>query len=211
MRTAVGILLLALQTHGASANCFNINPRSELPLAAVNDPPNHACQPKMSHGYPIPDRSCSPGAINPSVTLAILRTASQPPATGFRTVCVRDKATTAREKEKTYAWYGLPHPVNNHGATQTCELDHIISIELGGADTIDNIWPQCGPSGVSLQQRYFKQKDLVEDYLAAQVRSGLITLKAAQVGIATDWTKYLAVARSKVRFASARGIRGSTM
>jgi hypothetical protein len=192
----VGALAPAL----ASANCFTINPRSEAPLAAVSLPPVHACQFIMSNGYPIPDRSCSPGAINPSVTLAILKTAKEPPATGFRTSCVRDKSTTAHAKAATYDWYGLPHPANNHGATQTCELDHIVSLELGGADTLDNIWPQCGPPGVTLRQRYFKQKDLVEDYLAAQVRSGLMTLKAAQIGIATDWTQYLAVARTRVRY-----------
>jgi len=49
-------------------------------------------------------------------------------------------------------------------------LDHLISLELGGADTLDNIWPQCGPSGVALPQRFFKEKDTVENFLAMQVR-----------------------------------------
>ena len=48
--------------------------------------------------------------------------------------------------------------------------------------------------GVALNDRYFKQKDLVENYVAAQVRAGAMTLIAAQIGIATDWTKYLAAA-----------------
>lgn len=68
----------------------------------------------------------------------------------------------------------------NTGRTQTCELDHLISIELGGADTLDNIWPQCGPRGVVLPKRFFKQKDDVENYLAAQVRAGAIRLEDAQ-------------------------------
>ena len=54
-----------------------------------------------------------------------------------------------------------------------------------------NIWPECGSDAVSLNQRFFKRKDHVENYLAAEVRSGRMTLQAAQRGIASDWTKYL--------------------
>jgi hypothetical protein len=78
---------------------------------------------------------------------------------------------------------------------QTCELDHLISLELGGADTLDNIWPQCGPPGRVLRERFFKQKDIVENYLAKQVRDGVMDLNQAQQGIATDWTQYIDDAR----------------
>jgi hypothetical protein len=70
-------------------------------------------------------------------------------------------------------------------------LDHLVSLELGGADTLDNIWPQCGPPGVKLAKRYFKIKDGVENYLAAKVKAGGISLKDAQRGIATEWTQYI--------------------
>jgi hypothetical protein len=70
-------------------------------------------------------------------------------------------------------------------------LYHLIPLELGGADTLDNVWPQCGPSGVALPQRFFKEKDAVENYLAMQVRQGRMDLGAAQKGIATDWTQFL--------------------
>jgi hypothetical protein len=66
-------------------------------------------------------------------------------------------------------------------------LDHLISLELGGADTLDNAWPQCGPSGVALPQRFFKEKDTVENFLAMQVREGRMDLSEAQKGIATDY------------------------
>jgi 5-methylcytosine-specific restriction endonuclease McrA len=181
----------------ASANCFTIDPKAAKPLAAEALPPTHACHARMSHGFPIPDPTCSPGATNPTITVQILRTATQPPTTGFRTSCLRDKGTSAHAKAATYDWYGVLHPARNTGANQTCELDHIISLELGGADTLDNIWPECGPPGVALNDRYFKQKDLVENYLADQVRTGAMTLEAAQIGIATDWTKYRAAARAK--------------
>jgi hypothetical protein len=108
---------------------------------------------------------------------------------------LRDAATKEVEKAATYDWYGLQHPSNNSGESQICELDHLISLELGGADTLDNIWPQCGPSGVALPQRFFKEKDTVENFLAKQVREGRMDLIDAQRGIATDWTQFLDEAR----------------
>ena len=63
------------------------------------------------------------------------------------------------------------------------------------ADTLDNIWPQCGPSDVALPQRFFKEKDTVENFLTMQVRAGRMDLIGAQRGIATDWTQFLDEAR----------------
>ncbi len=51
-------------------------------------------------------------------------------------------------------------------------------LEMGGADTIENIWPQCGPVGGTLRQRYFKQKDVVENYLTARVKAGSIWISS---------------------------------
>ena len=109
----------------------------------------------------------------------------------FVTDCLRDKATTAKKKAEAYDWYGVKHPTNNVGQNMVCELDHLVSLELGGADTLDNIWPQCGPSRVELNRRYFKRKDLVEMWLGAQVKAGAISLDDAQRGIAEDWTQFL--------------------
>jgi hypothetical protein len=94
----------------------------------------------------------------------------------------------------TYGQYGIPHPTNNQGPNQVCELDHLVPLELGGADTLDNIWPQCGPNQVALAKRYFKQKDMVESYLANQVKTGRMDLGKAQAAIAADWTQFAGVA-----------------
>jgi hypothetical protein len=139
----------------------------------------------QKHGFSVPDPACTPGSINPTVKLAVLNNKS------FTTACVRDKATSAAKKKTAYAAYGLSSPKSNTGSTQTCELDHLVSIELGGADTLDNIWPQCGPPDTQLAQRYFKVKDRVENYLKVQVRAGQMTLAATQKGIAADWTQYI--------------------
>jgi hypothetical protein len=169
----------------ADCSKFNIDDTASTPLAQVTLPPTHACTTRMSNGFPLPDPGCTPGAINPTLTADILRNPD------FRTCCVRSHTTTEEQKAQTYGWYAIDHPAHNSGPTQTCELDHLVSLELGGADTLDNIWPQCGPDGVTLKERYFKQKDMVENYLAKQVREGKMDLADAQKGIASDWTQYL--------------------
>ncbi len=174
----------------AAPDCakFAIDPDASVPVQVVAAPPGHVCTPHISNGVPLPDPVCTPGAVNPTLTADILRDPD------YRTSCNRDHATTARQKARTYGWYDVQKPLHNVGQNQICELDHLVSIELGGADTLDNIWPQCGPDAVTLRERYFKQKDLVENYLAAQVKAGAIELEEAQRVIASDWTVQLPAA-----------------
>jgi hypothetical protein len=187
-----GFIVCQQPAHAADpGNCqaFKIDDTASKPLQAVSLPPSKRCTARMSNGVPLPDPSCTPGAINPTLTVDVLQNPE------FRTTCVRSQTTTEAQKADTYAWYGTPHPTQNSGVTQTCELDHLISLELGGADTLDNIWPQCGPPGVVLVERYFKQKDTVENYLAKQIKDGVMDLSQVQKGIAQDWTQYLAEAK----------------
>jgi hypothetical protein len=135
--------------------------------------------------YPVPDPRCTPGGADPTVTAETLRSPE------WRTRCLRNCASSEAEKHVTYDWYGIPRPHGNSGENQVCELDHLVPLELGGADGLGNIWPECGPNGVSLDDRDFKRKDHVENYLAEQVRQGRIPLAEAQRGIAEDWTRFL--------------------
>jgi hypothetical protein len=73
---------------------------------------------------------------------------------------------------------------------------YIIGVNIGGSDTLDNIFPQCGPDGVPLGQRFFKRKDTVENFLAWAVKTGQMDLSAAQQGIASNWVQYLGVAET---------------
>jgi len=189
---ALGHVEMARAASAAPASCdqFSLDSTASSPLQQVTLPPTQQCNVGMSHGFPIPDPACTPGAINPTLTADVLRNPE------FRTGCVRNNATTEQQKNQTYGWYSIPHPSHNTGASQTCELDHLISLELGGADTLDNIWPQCGPADAQLRARYFKEKDAVENYLAKQVKTGATDLGAAQQGIATDWTQYLDAAQA---------------
>ncbi|HEY6451133.1 MAG TPA: hypothetical protein VIX87_00890 [Steroidobacteraceae bacterium] len=183
------LCVLSIAQSAEAPSCpAGVIPGDSTPLAESTATQN--CSPKTSRGFPIPDSACTPGAVNPTVTLKVLQSGR------FKTGCERNKASNMRAKNATYGAYGITHPTGNTGKNQLCELDHLVSLELGGADTVDNIWPQCGPNDVALAQRYFKIKDGVENYLAAQVRHGQMNLAQAQRGIAHDWTQYLGAARA---------------
>jgi hypothetical protein len=181
--------VLASGQCNAKCEKFKIDDTASQPLKQVTIPPTNGCTTRTSRGFPLPDPNCTPGAINPTLTVEVLRDPD------FRTCCVRSHTTTEQQKAQTYSWYSIPHPSHNSGSTQTCELDHLISLELGGADTLDNIWPECGPPDVTLAERYFKQKDKVENFLAKQVKEGKMDLADAQKRIAEDWTQFIDEAR----------------
>jgi hypothetical protein len=63
------------------------------------------------------------------------------------------------------------------------KVDHLIPIELGGADTIDNLWPQ------SLYARPYnaQRKELLTQRLLARIAEGKMTLAQAQKEIREDW------------------------
>ncbi len=157
-------------------------------FAAWHPPAEGACFTHTHNGNVLPDPACTPGGINPSVTEATLRDRS------FSTRCDRNCATSEAEKHVAYRWYAIAQPHGNSGENQVCELDHLVPLELGGADGMGNLWPECGPDGATLNERQFKRKDLVENYLAEAVRAGRMPLAEAQRGIAEDWTRYLAAA-----------------
>lgn len=186
-------LILAGAAQPTDCTKFHIDDTASAPIVRVDIPPKHPCKVIMKHGYPIPDPTCTPGAYNPTMTAEILRDPS------FTTKCIRNNASSEAAKAGTYKWYNIPHPDKNTGPTQTCELDHLISLELGGADTLDNIWPQCGPDGVPVGQKFFKTKDAVENYLNRQVKSGAMSVDDARKGVSTDWTQYIEAAQESTK------------
>ncbi len=87
-------------------------------------------------------------------------------------------AVTDRIKLEQMTAYGLAgQPLNGY------ELDHLISLELGGAPAdVANLWPQ--PWGGDTNAH---QKDAVETHLKQEVCRGAVSLMDAQRMIATDW------------------------
>lgn len=122
------------------------------------------------HGQ-LPDPRCTPGAVDPAVTQGNLRSTICHP--GYtKTVRPSSSQTDKFKYEVSYPAYGEPH------STKT-ELDHLVSLELGGANDAANLWPEYPPTP--------NPKDKVENALHAAVCDGKVTLKAAQNAIAVNW------------------------
>src|SRR6266568_858009 len=50
--------------------------------------------------------------------------------------------TSVKLKLEVYAEYHRAQKVDSGGRLICCEVDHLIPLELGGADTKANLWPQ---------------------------------------------------------------------
>jgi hypothetical protein len=118
----------------------------------------------------LPDRQCSPGAYFSGLTRAVLC------STTFRTSSIRNVPDS--EKHQVEAGYGMVPKAYG----RTIEIDHIVSLELGGSNDISNLFPEPGSGPAS-----YHVKDKLENKLHALVCSGSMTLRAAQVGISTNW------------------------
>jgi hypothetical protein len=123
-----------------------------------------------------PDPVLTPGLADPHVTQENIRT----------TICLhgytaRMRHVTAAMKRKVIKAYAAKYA---GWPARDIEVDHLISLELGGANDPANLWPEtyAGPLGARV-------KDQAEDYLHRQVCSGRMTLRAAQEAISGDWVK----------------------
>jgi hypothetical protein len=118
----------------------------------------------------LPDSSCTPGTV--------FRTAmkTQICRSGYSRG-VRNVSSTT--KGRVYASYG----VRSHQPGEY-EVDHLIPLELGGSNSVKNLWPE--PSAQT-ESRGFHQKDALENVLHARVCDGRTTLKKARRAIGRNW------------------------
>ena len=104
-----------------------------------------------------------------------------------------ERHVTAQMKAAAYAQYGTApgkgvcalktHTgTNGQPVTEGCEVDHLISRDLGGADTLENLWPQP-----YTQHPGAHEKDWLETELNKEVCAGKTPLQDAQNEIKTDW------------------------
>ena len=120
---------------------------------------------------PRPDPTCTPGAYDPSVTQANIATTIC--RSGYTDTVRPSVSETDKAKKTLYKDYGIPS-----GAIS--ELDHLVSLELGGSNDVANLWPEVG--------KVPNPKDSVENDLHKAVCSGKVKLVAAQQAIAANWT-----------------------
>lgn len=133
--------------------------------------------PVLAGEHDLPDPRLTPGAIAPGVTAS--------------DICQPGYATSARHlaaavKRHVFEAYGLS---GNHagycGGDEGCEVDHLISLELGGANDMANLWPE--PYDGTPWNAHVK--DRLENKLHCLVCDGAITLEAAQMVIRTNWVE----------------------
>lgn len=132
----------------------------------------YSIQTKTSHCIvsALPDSACSPGAIL---------------TTDIKTICTVGYTKTVRDvsvatKKKVFQEYDIPYTQHSN-----YEVDHIISLEIGGSNDISNLFPES-----YLTKNGARVKDVFENYLHKQVCSDLMTIIEAQKEISTDWLAY---------------------
>ena len=101
-------------------------------------------------------------------------------------LCMPGYSSTVRNvstatKKQVYAEYGLNYPQ----PTGSYEVDHFISLELGGSNDITNLWPEPASPTPG-----FHQKDQFENFEHEQICKGIITVQEAQRRMVTDWYYY---------------------
>lgn len=146
---------------------------SPPPSATPPAPSRSSSQPAPSvsnEGGPLilPDPQLTPGA-----TLAV---SSDDLCVPGYTKLVRN--VPVEVKRQVYAEYGI----TDHQPGEY-EVDHLISLELGGSNSIKNVWPES----YETQPWNAHVKDDLENELHRLVCSGALDLKTAQHDIAADW------------------------
>lgn len=120
-----------------------------------------------------PDRQCSPGAYYSKLTKRVIC------APSFRTGPIRNVPNS--EKHAVEQEYGLA--AKPYGST--LEIDHIVSLELGGSNDIANLFPE--KATLPRHAPGFRIKDKLENKVHDLVCAGQIGLRSAQKQIAANW------------------------
>jgi hypothetical protein len=120
---------------------------------------------------PLPDAGCTPGTRYRLVDK--------------QRVCTPGYAGSVRNvprsrKDAVYRAYGIRNHFNGHNG----EVDHLVSLELGGTNVTANLFPE-----VASPRPGSHEKDRLENRLHDEVCAGQITLRRAQRLIASNWVK----------------------
>jgi hypothetical protein len=142
-------------------NCFIV-----VALAALTCSAAHATEYTI-----VPDPTLTPGAV---------RTADAADVCSHGTSQLRH--TTRERSDAIMAEYGLPG-----GRHPDYEIDHLIPLGIGGADSDANLWPE--PRATVEPEWNAERKDQLEAKLRALVCAGRLDIVVAQRAVADDWTE----------------------
>ena len=129
-----------------------------------------AADPTVTGSPPIlPNNTLTPGVVNKGATKDMICTPGY--SSSVRHV-------TQKTKDFVYKQYGIVyHQPGDY------EIDHLISLELGGSNDQKNLWPQS----YKTQPWNAHVKDKLENKLHDMVCDGELELQDAQDMIAKDW------------------------
>lgn len=136
----------------------------------------HAIPVDAAAGAYLPDPACTPGAVDPAVTEATIGATIC--VSGYTASVRPSTSLTSPAKRASLTDYGMT-------AGPTIEYDHLVPLELGGASSVSNLWPEpnkAAAKGVN------NPKDAIESALKRAVCNGTVQLAAAQAAIAKNWT-----------------------
>ena len=138
------------------------------------------CAFSIAQADDVPDLSKTPGKSRPGLTKKIICATKW----GKDERHVTDAMKREVFSQYDFSGYSDAHCVPN-GHHRTCEIDHLISRELGSADIVDNLWPEAyGTSPWNAQL-----KDKLENRLHKEMCAGAITLNAARLKLVNDWRR----------------------
>ena len=117
-----------------------------------------------SNGFLLPNPKLTPGAVRSTDTALYCHQ---------RTSVVRH--TSRALKDSVYREFGFSYTRHPKG-----EVDHLVPLEVGGADVLRNLWFEPEPE--------FWAKDSVENWARKQVCKGLLNGVYVQELFKKDWT-----------------------
>ena len=132
-----------------------------------------ALLPAVASADPVAPQSLPDPHLTPGATVAATATDICRPGYA-RSV----RHVTRRTEARVFHEYGL-----RRGDGAKYEVDHLISLELGGSNAIQNLWPQRADT----HPWNSHLKDRLENRLHALVCSGALSLQRAQRAIAVNW------------------------
>jgi hypothetical protein len=122
----------------------------------------------------LPDATLTPGATDARVTQANVKNTICKP--GYTS---KVRSVSAAQKREVMTRYSLPT-----SDLKLVEIDHFISLELGGSNDIANLWPQYyAPAPGQVGYLGAREKDTVETSLHRDICKGKTTLAEAQTAI----------------------------
>lgn len=131
-------------------------------------------------GPDLPNREVTPGVADPNATVN---------DNGPRDICHTKTGTVraglhAETKREAFERYGLIGNCTGFcSGPEGCEIDHLISLELGGTNDVANLWPQQYDGKVWNAH----VKDILENRLHKLVCEEALPLPDAQEAISINW------------------------